>query len=428
MKIATILVLLFCHINVSLIGQSQCNNQPDSYWYIGAAFGSAKVSSCNIDGLYDCHGFTKSYFEAGCQPALGAIITTAFPCPPQTIGSPGLEWQTNGKYVPVCSESNANVVFYEVTNSGGIGHSAVKLGATGKYMSKYGRDGPLVTHDLNGSWYHYKDGGSVTSTNFWAYIGSIIGSASVIGMGSQTYSVLSKPGVKYSWTMYSGGDKIYISSTSNQNTVTLSPLHSGAAILRLSSTSTLPGCGGTTVHQNFSINVQTNICLEGSFSTPIVTNKNLETGNSVPANWVMLNVTCPNATNYIWQKTSGSISYYSSGANASFTMTSGGLISFLVTAKNSSNVTIGTRNISFYNYGTFMAFPNPAISSLKIDVREDVPLSIVFYNANNDFAKEVQNYEAKSSIDISALGKGSYIMQVYLEGKLVNQQRITIER
>ena len=134
-------------------------------------------------------------------------------------------------YVPVCSESDANVVFYDITGSGGSGHSAVRLGTTGKYMSKYGSDGPLVTHNLNGSFYHYYSGGSVNSTNFWTYIGPIVGNASVVGMGNQTYSVLAKPGVKYSLTMHSGGDKIYISSAFNQNTVTLSPLHSGPAIV-----------------------------------------------------------------------------------------------------------------------------------------------------------------------------------------------------
>lgn len=428
MKHWPILFFLLLFINSS-ITWSQCLSQPDSYWFIGSAYGSAKVSNCSNQGVYDCHGFTKSYFEAGCQPALGSFISDPYPCWPQTIGSGGLDWQSNGKYVPVCSEANANIAFYSVATSGGAGHSAVKLGTTGKYMSKYGTEGPLVTHNLNGSFYHYfNGGGGVTATNFWAYIGSITGNSTVIGTGNQTYSVLSKPGVKYSWTMYNGGDKIYISSATNQNTVTLSPLHSGTAILRLSSTSTSPGCGGPTVIQDFPINVQTNICLEGSYSTPNVTNKNLETSNIVPPSWVNVNVTCPNAASYIWQKTSGSISYYSSGASASFTMTSGSSISFLITAKNSSNATIGTRNISFVNFGSFMAFPNPAIASLKIDVREDVPLNILLFNSSNDCVKEVKDYEAKSSIDLSALDKGDYIIHVYLEGKLVNQQRIKIER
>jgi hypothetical protein len=428
-NIESLLLLLFI-ISSPLNALSQCYpDQSDNYWRIGSAYGSHRVSNCANTAPYNCHGFIRSYFEAGCQPSLGSFITTPYPCPPQTVTNEQTAWQTNGKYVRVCSEANANVVFYDVTGSGGAGHSAVRLGTTGKYMSKYGADGPLVSHDLNGTFYHLRaEGNSVNSSNFWSYIGSISGNSSVIGTGNQTYSVLSKPGVSYSWTMYSGGDKLYISSATNQNTVTLSPLHSGVAVLRLSSTNSSPGCGGTTVHQNFSINVQTNICLEGSYSTPNVSNQNLWSGNSVPANWVTVNVTCPNATSYIWQKTSGSISYYSSGANASFTMTSGGLISFLVTAKNSSNVTLGTRNISFYNYGSFMAFPNPATTSLKIDVREDVALNIVLFNASNYCVKEVQSYEAKSSIDISDLEKGNYIVHVYMAGKLINKQRIKIDR
>ena len=125
----------------------------------------------------------------------------------------------------VCNTSQCDVVTYDVGGSVGT-HSAVKVNFGGniKYMSKYGRDGPLVVHNLNGSWYHYVY--TVSLDGYWAYMG-ISGSPNITGTGNVAFSVNNVSGVTYAWSIISGGSNIYISSASNQNTVTLTPLHSG---------------------------------------------------------------------------------------------------------------------------------------------------------------------------------------------------------
>lgn len=420
------LIALFVLFLASHQSNAQCwPDQSDTYWKIGSGLGSFKVSECNPS--YNCHGFTMSYFEGSptpCQPSPFSYITPAYSCPVQAIGGiKGAEWKTNGKYARVCTEADAKIVYYEAGLPGG--HSAVKVVQSGttKYISKYGADGPLVSHNLNGSWYHNDNNGvnRVTSTEFWTYIGSIQGSGSITGTGNQSFNVLSGTGLSYSWSLISGGEHIYISSASNLNTVTLSPLHSGTAILQVTVSS---GCGSITQQKNLSI--QTNICLEGTFRNNSSTVKNLNTSNSVSAGWVDCTVTCPNAASYTWQRTSGTISYYSSGNFLSFNITSGASVSFNVVARNSSNVILANRNISFYNFGSFAASPNPASSSLKIDALEDIPLSVTITNLKDNCVKEITSYKGKSDIDVSDLRDGEYVVKTYLNGNLVNRERIRI--
>lgn len=325
----------------------------------------------------------------------------------------------------VCAEADAKIAYYE--GGAGIlgGHSAVKVvqNGTTRYISKYGNDGPLVSHNVNGSWYHNDNNGvnRVISTEFWTYIGEIKGNPFITGISNQSFSILSGSGLTYSWSVISGGEHIYISSANNLNAVTLSPLHSGSAILQVTVSS---ACGSITQQKNLTI--QTNICLEGTFRNNSSIVKNLNTGNSVSAGWVDCTVTCPNATSYTWQRTSGTVSYYSSGNFLSFNITSGASVSFNIVARNSSNVILANRNISFNNYGSFAASPNPASSSLKIDALEEAPLSISITNLKDNSVKEIHNYRGKTDIDVSDLKDGEYLVKTYLEGKLVNEERVRI--
>lgn len=404
---------------------AQCfPDQSNTYWKIGSGFGTTRVSDCNPS--YNCHGFTMSYFDPAtqCQPSPFIYYSPAYSCP-TSVGIKGAEWKTNGKYVRVCTEADAKIAYYEGGAGMSGGHSAVKVvqGGTTKYISKYGADGPLVSHNLNGSWYHNDNNGvnRVTSTEFWTHIGSIPESGTINGTGNRTYSVLSGSGLSYSWSIVSGGENIYISSGANQSTVTLSPLHSGNATLQITVTT---GCGS--IVQQKALTIQTNICLEGTYLNNSSTVKNLNTGNSVAAGWVNCTVTCPNAASYTWQRTSGTISFYSSGNFLSFNITSGSSVSFNVVARNSSNAVIGNRNISFYNYGSFAVSPNPASSSLKVDALEDAPLSVAIIDLKGNCMKEISNYSGKSNIDVTDLKDGEYIVNIYVEGKLANQERVKI--
>lgn len=343
MKKFVLSFLLVINLFISAFSQGNCwSDQSDSYWKISESlYGSKRLSDCHPSAYYNCHGFVISYFENGCTAPswIGNQLPAPYTCPNSQGIKSASAYQNNGKYVQVCSESVANVAYYELI---GDSHSAVKEviggGAVIKYLSKYGSDGPLVAHNLAGSWYHLTDKVLNTPVQFWSYVGPIAGNSNIVGLSPRTFSVNNISGVNYSWLIPSGSSKIYISSASNQSTVTLTPTHSGTATLRLNISS---ACGSVKT-QEITLNIQTNVCLEGTYNNAGNNGQNLNTVNSVSTGGVSATVTCPNATSFTWQKTSGTINgWIASGATASFTMTSGGSISFSVTAKNGSTTLAG---------------------------------------------------------------------------------------
>lgn len=344
-----IFVIVFLHNNVSF-SQSCYYDQSDSYWKINEAlYGSRRLSDCSPSAAYNCHGFVMSYVEtATCtKPGWNNPVSTPYLCPNSFGNTSANIYQQSGRYVKVGSESNGNIAYYQFAQGD---HSAIKenIGGGGviKYLSKYNHDGPLVAHDLMGSWYHLTNQDIGIPVQFWAYVGYIQGSSTITGTSLVYFSVTSIPSVYYSWSIPTGYSNISIYSGVYQNTVVLAPSHSGNATLRLDLTS---DCDATSRTQIINLNITTNICLEGTYDNAGVYNQNLNTTNRVTVGGVAVRVSCPNATTYIWQKTGGNISgYFPNGSSISFNMTSGGSISFLVTAKNGST-TIGTRNIAFYN-------------------------------------------------------------------------------
>lgn len=365
-----------------------------------------------------------SYFENGCTPNPFNYITPAYSCPVQYQGIQSPIFRSNGKYIQVCAESDADIVYYTfTTNLGGIDHSAVNAGLYGgvyKYISKEGGDGPLVSHNLHGTFYDYVPGNTLTGFSFWRYLGLITGNTTITGTSPQTFSVLNKTGVTYYW--YSSNNNILISSGGNTNAVTITPAHSGTAVLTLRLSSSC----GTYIEQSVTLNITTNICLEGTYVDSSNSTYNLNTSQSVKTGGVTTTVTCPSANSYTWQSTSGTIPIYSSNNQLSFTMTSGGSLSVTVTAKNGST-TLATRNLTYYNFGSFMAFPNPANSSLSIAVTEDQTFSVAVYDQNGNALKLMDNFNALSILDTSLIPAGTYYLQVHHEGKLVNKQKIKIE-
>lgn len=196
---AAILILItFCT-------KSQClQDQSDTFWKIGAQYSTTRISNCSPN--YNCHGFVINYLEKLCQPPYPPISgidssTPPYACPTSVGVKNKSEWQETGKYVKICNEQDSKVVFYKLLGVAD-GHSAVKVFSQSgvyKYMSKYGADGPLVAHDLNGSWYHILNQVEAGLTEFWTYVGPIQGATTVVGTGAKTFSVINSPGVTYSW-------------------------------------------------------------------------------------------------------------------------------------------------------------------------------------------------------------------------------------
>ncbi len=274
----------------------------------------------------------------GVSPVMYTSYNPPYTCP-ITQGVQGdLTWRNNSKYLKVCNEANADIVYYAVNQPGR--HSAVKIGTENnvfRYISKYGNDGPLVNHTLTGSYYHAENQVIPNVPNeYYVYTGAITGNTNIVGTGNRTFSVLNKTGVTYSWFV-TGGNAV-TSGPINQSSVTITPTHSGTATLTLRTSS---ACSGTYKEQQVLLTIQTNVCLEGTY-TDANGNKNLNTTNNMPTGAVTVVVTCPNATTYVWQRTSGSISYYASGPNLSFTMTSGSSVSFNAQAKNGATVLVSS--------------------------------------------------------------------------------------
>ncbi|WP_157370117.1 hypothetical protein [Aquiflexum balticum] len=200
------LIFLF---HLGTFGQSvQCySDQSDIYWLIGSQHGSKRLSECDIDAVYNCHGFTMAMMENTCSsipscctvPSWNTTVNTPYQCP-NNKGIDGGTWRSDSKYVRINSEADARIVFFEINSPGG--HSAVKTTspfASTKYISKYGTDGPLVAHDLNKSFYHLTNRYIPNSMEYWTYIGSIQGNE-IIEIGSlYNYSVQAVSGVTYSW-------------------------------------------------------------------------------------------------------------------------------------------------------------------------------------------------------------------------------------
>lgn len=417
-----------------LVSSQTCHeDQSDEFWKIGGQYGSKLISACHPNAIYNCHGFVMSYFENGCTQTkfIGEPIQAPYTCPNVQGNQPETAYQQSSRYVRVCSESVGEIVFYHTYASVPGNHSAVKqivdAGAgTYKYISKYGNDGPLVGHDLNGSVYHLK--GQIDLSyppEFWVFIGNISGNTNITGTSPVSFSVLNKPEVNYSWSVVSGGSNIYITSGGNQSNVTLQPLHSGNAVLRLTTSS---NCTAPK-NKDITLSIQTGICLEGFYDNAGIYNKNLYTTNNVVVGGVAVRVSCPNATSITWQKTSGNINgYFPPGNNISFTMTSGGNISFLVTAKNGST-TLATRNVAFYNYGSFMIYPNPADNELSIELNAELEFSITLTSLDRSGESITLNqFKGDNKIDTSGLKNGEYSMRIFHDGKLIHQQHLLIKR
>ncbi len=399
--------------------QADCEDWTDAQWKIGPTWNSSKVTPCHPNAYYNCNGFVLSFFENGCQPTGPQQAPYLCPEAQGDLGNGSIT--SNGKVLEVCNATQGNIVFYDVGSGYGY-HSAVKTtyGGATKYLSKYGTDGPLVAHDIEGSYYHYVV--APTIDGHYAYVG-MSGNPNITGTGTVTFSSPSVSGASYLWSIQSGGSNIYVQSGGSSTTVTLKPLHSGTAVLKLI---TNHSCSSAKT-QTLTLNIDTQICLEGTYVNGGSTS-NLMTGNSVSTGSVSTTVTCPGAASYTWTRTSGSLSYYASGNFMSFTMTSGSSVSFQIKAKNSSYQVIGTRNVSYYNYGSYAAFPNPATSTFEIDVAENQELEIIaFEETDNTKVKKLKKYRSKDKIDVSKWKKGNYILHIYHKEKLVKIGRLTVQ-
>jgi hypothetical protein len=89
------------------------------------------------------------------------------------------------------------------------------------------------------------------------------------------------------------------------------------------------------------------------------------------------------------------------GNYVTFNMVSGGSISFSLTARNGTTV-LATRNVSFFNFGSFSLYPNPSSNKLAIDLNPDLKFDLVLQGLDSKIKSEIFKYSGGQEIDISA--------------------------
>jgi hypothetical protein len=262
---------------------------------------------------------------------------------PNQYESPNLYyWQLN-TYIKV-AEQYANIARYQRSICG-IDHSQVKDSQyPSKYISKYGQDGPVVGHDLHNSDYDITCPGISTDYTYYFYLGKITGPSSISSTSPVSYSVNSSAGVTYTWTASPSGVVSLTNSTTSNVTVTA--VQSGQVTLTLSATT----AAGGSISQSKTITVSIPPpSITGNYDNGGNYNVTLFTVNHVSVGSVFIRVSCPGATTYTWQKTAGNVNaYLAPGPTTSFSMTAGGTITILITAKNGST-TLTSKSVTFYN-------------------------------------------------------------------------------
>ncbi|SMD43358.1 hypothetical protein SAMN00777080_1950 [Aquiflexum balticum DSM 16537] len=109
-------------------------------------------------------------------------------------------------------------------------------------------------------------------------------------------------------------------------------------------------------------------------------------------------------------------------------MPSGGSISFKVDAKSVNGQTIKTRNITFYNFGSFMVFPNPSKGNFQIDLNPELEFKIEIIGLGHTIQRQHLSIKGDDMVDFSQLENGEYWLKIYYEEKLIHEQRIILKK
>jgi hypothetical protein len=407
----------------------------DLYWKIGSQYGSKRLSECSLSADYNCHGFAMAFFEVPCAaPSWNFPGPNPYICPTSGYSlktSP--EYKFDNRYVRVCNEADCKLVFYKTTDAQSQDHTSVRDQTINfppfKYISKYGKSGPLVAHNLHGSFYHINGNVDITQTEFWTYVGQITTSNPTLPLQigvTKSFAVQQASGVTYTWTSIYG--KFNISSGQGTNVVVINPVYSGNDILRLTVSSGNCGSGSTKV-QEFPITI-TPKCMDGTYSLGSTSNIPMNSVNFIGTGQVITKITCPSAATITWVKTSGNLIFTPWNiTNVLFNMTSGGSISFTATARDASNQIIQTRNISFYNMSSFSAYPNPSSDEISLDLPKELEFEVYLIDLRNGTKYGFQTKQiSEGVISIGNIPNGEYLIVVNHDGKPVAEQKLIIQR
>ncbi len=359
------------------------------------------------------------YFENGCTAS--NVSTLNCPAAVGAISETVYQAANNPKYVEVCNEPEANIAYWVFPTANGGPHSAVRLGVGNQYRSKYGPDGPLVQHLLGGSFYDHEYG-APTQTSYWAYVGAVAGPSTISGTAPVAYALINRPGVTYQWSIVSGWDRISISGATNQASVTVQPVHKGSAVLRL----TVSSPCGVAKTRDINITIGNVTCGEALYSvgggTP---NKVVNTTNAVPTGLITATAFCEGSSTIAWTRTSGSITQINNnGATVSFTMPSGGSVSFNLRTVKAGVTT--NRSFTFYNYGSFRMASDPASNEIAIDLNPDLDFTIELLDMKTGNAQVTSSQKNANRIPNEYLKQGEYAVRIYYNGEILHTQQLHV--
>ncbi|TAL64741.1 MAG: hypothetical protein EPN88_10510 [Bacteroidetes bacterium] len=338
-KMILLLPLILIELLSNSVAFSQCGG---TGFNIGTQWGS-KLLVYNCNSTFLCHQFVRLYYESNCEkPTWNNLMNSICSWDPNQYDSPDSYYYDLNTYIKV-AEQYANIARYQ-RRLCGYDHSQVKDSQyPSKYISKYGQDGPVVGHDIHNSTYDISCPGEPSDYTYYYYLGKITGSSQITSTSPVYFSVNSNAGITYSWTVTPLG--IVSLSNSSTSNVKVTPIQNGTVTLTLTATTNVGG----SISQSKTLTVSIPPSISGNYDNAGYYNQNLLTVNRVSVGGVFIRVSCPGATTYTWQKTSGNINaYLVPGPTASFNMTTGGTITILITAKNGST-TLTSKSVTFYN-------------------------------------------------------------------------------
>jgi len=410
---------------------SDCyHDQSDLYWRIGTTYGSKKLASCGSDAQYNCHAFVMAKLEGTCAINWSSPQSTSYPCPSEHFGSTSgthsrtyADWSNKAEYLQVPGVSGADIIYYDFPGGvTGEDHVAVRDNTQwGKFISKYGTDGPLVAHNPDGTWYQLRQFPipiQESDKEYWVYLGTIGSGASSIQVNqSEVFNVKWKSGVTYNWSVIGSNGEVVSSSG---NYVTVRGLSQGTFTLQLTAVSSTDT---TTLTKTITVTAPPAPFTEitghyfafGNFNT-------LYFMNPVPSTSITAHAACNGSCDITWEKTSGTLNATISGSQVSFTMVNQGSIGFRITAYLSgTNTAVLTRNVSFSNeQGGGWMESTPGQGGFLSFNTKDIVKVVDLSTGHSVTYSQSEWIETESK----KLASGFYAIRFYSNGKLVASKKI----
>jgi hypothetical protein len=401
----------------------------DGFWKIGSQFGTKRLSSNYGD--YNCHGFAAAYWEGGLNtiPDWGisnpGSVTVASQYTFSGGGPDQNYFKNSNQYIQVCDESFSTVdVITQKFNIADGFHSLVRDQSTSsfspKFISKYGTESPVIGHDFNSTWYELNNATKTEPDKYYAFIGKLDPSAIIPKDQTKTISLLSKAGVSYQWSIEGGNGIVSITSSTNGGSVTVKGNSYGTVILKV----ILTGCSGVTSKtQTITLSVP-NITISGNYNTSTPSNHVLGNANQVPTGNVSTYLSMSGVNNFVWERYQGNLTYWANTNQMHFTMQAGNNLTFRVYARNAANDTLAIRNVTYYNFGNFLLYPNPNNSSLGIKTEYQGTLDVEIISLSTEKKKSFDQVTGNEKMDITDLPKGEYLVIVWVKGERVLESRL----